>query len=120
MDWKRTRFQISKEYVNDKGVSLLGSPFSSFLKLSDGLEHEPSHLAFKLQSLGNMIVAKKYEIANLVHNDRMAAVVVMSEEERRQYEQIEQHIIDIRANFINLFGEALIDHLDKQKSPLIK
>ena len=69
----------------------------------------------KLQSLGNMIVEKKYEIANLVHNDRMAAVV-MSEEERRQYEQIEQHIIDIRANFINLFGEALIDQLDKQKA----
>jgi rsbT co-antagonist protein RsbR len=72
----------------------------------------------KLQSLGNMIVEKKYEIANLVHNDRMAAVV-MSEEERRQYEQIEQHIIDIRANFITLFGEALIEQLDKQR-PLIK
>lgn len=69
----------------------------------------------KLHSLGKMIVEKKYEIANLVHNDRMAAVV-MSEEERRQYEQIEQHIIDIRANFIKLFGEALIDQLDKQKS----
>ena len=69
----------------------------------------------RAQSLGNMIVEKKYEIANLVHNDRMAAVV-MSEKERRQYEQIEQHIIDIRANFINLFGEALIDQLDKQKA----
>jgi rsbT co-antagonist protein RsbR len=69
----------------------------------------------KLLSLGKMIVEKKYEIANLVHIDRMAAVV-MSEEERRQYEQIEEHIIEIRANFIKLFGEALIEHLDKQKA----
>lgn len=68
-----------------------------------------------LQSLGKMIIEKKYEIANSVHNDRMAPVV-MTEDEKRQFEQIEQSIIDIRANFISLFGEALIDHLDPQKA----
>ncbi|MDX1806013.1 MAG: STAS domain-containing protein [Paenisporosarcina sp.] len=68
-----------------------------------------------LQSLGKMIVEKKVEIANAVHTDRMGPVV-MTEEERQQFEQIEQHIIDIRANFISLFGEALIDHLDQQKA----
>lgn len=68
-----------------------------------------------LHSLGRMIVDKKYEIANAVHTDRMGPVV-MTEEEKQQFEQIEQHIIDIRANFISLFGEALIDHLDQQKA----
>ncbi|MGB2994221.1 MAG: STAS domain-containing protein [Paenisporosarcina sp.] len=68
-----------------------------------------------LHSLGRMIVDEKYEIANAVHTDRMGPVV-MTEEEKRQFEQIEQSIIDIRANFISLFGEALIDHLDQQKA----
>lgn len=68
-----------------------------------------------LQSLGKMIVEKKYEIANAVHIDRMAPVV-MTEDQKRQFERIEQSIIDIRANFISLFGEALIDHLDQQKA----
>jgi len=68
-----------------------------------------------LQLLGRMIVEKKYEIANGVHIDRMAPVV-MTVDEKRQFEQIEQSIIDIRANFISLFGEALIDHLDQQKA----
>lgn len=68
-----------------------------------------------LQSLGRMIVEKKYEIANAVHIDRMAPVI-MTEEERRNFEQIEQSIIDIRANFISLFGDALINYEDQQKA----
>jgi rsbT co-antagonist protein RsbR len=68
-----------------------------------------------LQLLGEKILKDKYEIAQLVHNDRMAQVT-MTPEENRQFKEIEQHIIDIRANFVGLFGEALVDHLDIPKN----
>src|SRR4051794_22059604 len=49
-----------------------------------------------------------------IHTNRLANVP-MTEEEKRNFKKIEQQIIDIRANFIKLFGEALIYHQDKQR-----
>ncbi|OIK10661.1 STAS domain-containing protein [Bacillus sp. MUM 13] len=68
-----------------------------------------------LKLLGEMILEKKDEIAHNVHSDRMSGVQ-MSENEKREFQQIEAHILEIRANFIGLFGEALIEHMDKERT----
>ncbi|WML50069.1 STAS domain-containing protein [Neobacillus sp. PS3-34] len=65
--------------------------------------------------LGEMILEKKYEIAQALHEDRLSGVQ-MTEQEKRDFKKLEAHIIDIRANFIGLFGEALIEHTDQQKT----
>jgi rsbT co-antagonist protein RsbR len=44
------------------------------------------------------------------------AGVPMSEEETRNFKRIEPKILELRAEFLTLFGEALVDHDDKQKS----
>ncbi|MBM7694094.1 rsbT co-antagonist protein RsbR [Peribacillus deserti] len=69
----------------------------------------------ELKLLGEMILEKKYEIAQTIHSDRLSETK-MSESEKREFQQIEAHILDIRANFISLFGEALIEHVDKEKA----
>ncbi|PLT27533.1 STAS domain-containing protein [Peribacillus deserti] len=69
----------------------------------------------ELQLLGELILEKKYEIAQTIHKDRLSDLS-MSEAEKREFQQIEAHILDIRANFISLFGEALVDHVDKKKA----
>ncbi|MBM7692475.1 rsbT co-antagonist protein RsbR [Peribacillus deserti] len=69
----------------------------------------------ELQTLGEFIIEKKHEIARTVHSDRMAGVP-MTEQEKREFQQLEPHIMEIRMNFISLFGEALIGHEDKEKS----
>ncbi|WP_421380869.1 STAS domain-containing protein [Bacillus salacetis] len=69
----------------------------------------------ELQALGNMLLNKKHDIANEIHRDRMAGVP-MTEEEKQNFDRIEPKILELRAEFLSLFGEALIDHEDKQKS----
>jgi rsbT co-antagonist protein RsbR len=69
----------------------------------------------ELQLLGEMIIKKKSAIAKEVHTDRMAGVP-MTEEERIELKKFEPSLLETRANFIQLFGEALIDHSDKEKS----
>ncbi|WP_342605623.1 STAS domain-containing protein [Peribacillus sp. FSL E2-0159] len=69
----------------------------------------------ELIMLGEMIIKKKHVIAHTVHTDRMAGIT-MTEQEKREFRLIEAHILDIRANFISLFGEALIEHTDNEKA----
>jgi rsbT co-antagonist protein RsbR len=69
----------------------------------------------ELQLLGEMIISKKSDIAREVHTDRMAGVK-MTEEEKVEFKKYEPNILETRANFIKLFGEALIDHLNEEKN----
>ncbi|MGE7760282.1 STAS domain-containing protein [Peribacillus sp. NPDC097895] len=69
----------------------------------------------ELIMLGKMIIEKKHEIAHTVHTDRMAGIQ-MTEQEKKEFQQIEAHILDIRGNLISLFGESLIEHADNEKS----
>ncbi|WP_121614170.1 STAS domain-containing protein [Mesobacillus foraminis] len=67
-----------------------------------------------LKLLGQILISKKAEIAHEVHKDRLAGIP-MTESQKRDFKSEEQNLLDIRANFISLFGQALIDHQDKQK-----
>lgn len=58
----------------------------------------------ELSYLGEVIVKKKYEIARVVHDTRL---IGLSEEELREVKKVENEIINIRANFIELFGDVL-------------
>ncbi|MBH0175747.1 STAS domain-containing protein [Fictibacillus sp. 23RED33] len=62
----------------------------------------------EIELLGEIILNRKHEIAEQVHSDRMAEVV-LTEQERREFELIEPKIMELRASFITLFGEALVD-----------
>lgn len=68
----------------------------------------------ELQLLGEAIINKKYQIAKDVHEDRFSAAV-LTEAEKYEWKKIEPKIIEIRANFIGLFGEALVEHENKDK-----
>jgi rsbT co-antagonist protein RsbR len=70
---------------------------------------------FELQQLGEMIVNKKHDIAKAVHEDRYSDVV-FTEAQKHELKRIEGQILDVRANFISLFGEALMDHEDQEKN----
>jgi rsbT co-antagonist protein RsbR len=68
-----------------------------------------------LKLLGEAIIKNKDNIAQEVHKERMAQIT-MTAEEIKQFKVIEPQIMKIRSNFVGLFGEALIDYLDKQKT----
>ncbi|HWO98238.1 MAG TPA: STAS domain-containing protein [Bacillus sp. (in: firmicutes)] len=68
------------------------------------MEHE-----FSL--LGEKILEKKFDIARRVHEQRMFE---MSVEQKQLLSQLEEkELINIRANFVGLFGQALIDRSNK-------
>lgn len=69
----------------------------------------------ELQALGEAIVSRKYEIAKAVHEDRYSEAV-LTEAQKYDLGKIEQQILEIRANFIELFGQALIEHDDQEKA----
>lgn len=68
----------------------------------------------ELKLLGEAIVKKKHEIAKAVHEDRYSAAQ-LTEAQKHDLKKIEGQILEIRANFISLFGQALIEHGEKQK-----
>ncbi|WP_409251775.1 STAS domain-containing protein [Bacillus sp. SCS-153A] len=69
----------------------------------------------ELQAIGNMILEKKHVIAREVHRDRLDGVE-RPEAILRNFEELEPKVLEIRAEFISLFGNALINHHDKQKA----
>jgi rsbT co-antagonist protein RsbR len=69
----------------------------------------------ELQALGEAIVSRKHEIAKAVHEDRYADSV-LTEAQKYDLGKIEQQILEIRADFIALFGQALIEHEDQEKA----
>ncbi|WP_409305559.1 STAS domain-containing protein [Peribacillus sp. SCS-155] len=70
----------------------------------------------ELYFLGQKILDKKYEIASKVHEIRLSEA---SEEQRLLISKLrpkEEEIIEIRANFVALFGDVLVHGVDKQKA----
>lgn len=72
----------------------------------------------ELQLLGEMIVNKKFDIAKSVHEDRLNGVS-MAQIENMGLLKITKDIIEVRAELIGLFGEALLNHTN-QKAGLEK
>jgi len=64
----------------------------------------------ELSYLGEVIVKKKNEIARTVHDTRLIGA---SEADLLKVKKVENEIIAIRANFIELFGEALKNSSEK-------
>jgi rsbT co-antagonist protein RsbR len=64
-----------------------------------------------LRLVGEKIIERKYEIAKKVHNDRLAGI---SDQQKAELAPVEEAIIQIRADFISLFGETLHQGLDKK------
>ncbi|WP_026695552.1 STAS domain-containing protein [Peribacillus kribbensis] len=69
----------------------------------------------ELQLIGDVIIQKKEEIAQIIHQKRMSGVV-LTEQEEREFNRIENTIMEIRQNFITLFGEALIHNMDEERA----
>ncbi|WP_043932920.1 STAS domain-containing protein [Bacillus sp. EB01] len=69
----------------------------------------------QLTILGETIINKKYDIAKEVHDTRFSGLD-LTPEQKREFQKIEQQIMDIRADFIEIFGKALIDYNDEQLS----
>jgi rsbT co-antagonist protein RsbR len=65
----------------------------------------------ELQALGEAIISRKNQIAKSVHEDRYSDRV-LTEAQKYDFGKIEQQILEVRANFVGLFGEALIEHED--------
>ncbi|MFL0574621.1 STAS domain-containing protein [Priestia megaterium] len=64
-----------------------------------------------LHFLGEKIIEKKYEIAHKVHTNRMIDL-----KQTRNFNLTNEKIIEMRANFINNFGEAIMLNLDQNTS----
>jgi rsbT co-antagonist protein RsbR len=64
----------------------------------------------ELRLLGEIVLEKKFEIAKNVHEDR---IVGLTEEELYQLKQVEEELINIRADFIRILAEGLRDHEDQ-------
>ncbi|WEG12449.1 STAS domain-containing protein [Pullulanibacillus sp. KACC 23026] len=65
----------------------------------------------ELLLLGEMILKRKYELAKEVHSSRLSKVR-LTEFQKQQLDKFEPYILEIRANFIGLFGEAIVNQLD--------
>ncbi len=68
----------------------------------------------ELQTLGEAIISRKHQIAKSVHEDRYSDAV-LTEAQKYDLGKIEQQILEVRANFVELFGEALIEHEDPKR-----
>lgn len=69
----------------------------------------------ELKLLGDMIKDKKYDIAQKVHEDRLKGVSV-AELEKLGLNRLGKDVIEIRAEFISLFGEVLSGQPDENSS----
>ncbi|MDH2363863.1 STAS domain-containing protein [Priestia megaterium] len=62
-----------------------------------------------LHFLGDKILEKKYEIAKMVHTNRIADL-----KETKDVNLTNEEIIELRANFISYFGQALMSKTDQK------
>ena len=69
----------------------------------------------ELHQLGEIIINRKHELAERIHIERMAGVL-MTQSQKEEFQKIEPQILSMRAAFISLFGEALINNLDLSSS----
>jgi rsbT co-antagonist protein RsbR len=68
----------------------------------------------ELRILGETILEARYDIAKKVHDIRLSEATEAQKQLVSQLE--EQEVINIRANFVALFGEALVKSVDKEKA----
>ncbi|WP_322114336.1 STAS domain-containing protein [Fictibacillus sp. KU28468] len=68
-----------------------------------------------IQMLGELLIKRRHKIAESVHADRMEGVA-MTQAEKNEFQKIEPRIMEIRAEFITLFGEALTEHDNRNKT----
>lgn len=64
----------------------------------------------EIQFLGKTIIERTKALAEEIHNERLAGI---SEIEREQLAFVEAEILRMRAEFIQLFGEALLNYFDE-------
>ncbi|MCT9852283.1 hypothetical protein P2R64_30740 [Priestia megaterium] len=62
-----------------------------------------------LHFLGEKILEKKYEIAKMVHTNRLADL-----KEVKDINLTNEEIIELRATFISYFGQALMEKNDQK------
>ncbi|WP_409271669.1 STAS domain-containing protein [Neobacillus sp. SCS-31] len=76
----------------------------------------------RLVLLGETIVNNKHDIAREVHTSRFAGIQLpeLTAEQKREFQKIEQQIMQVRADFIEIFGRALIDNNDEQSINRVK
>ncbi|MCA1009125.1 STAS domain-containing protein [Halobacillus halophilus] len=67
------------------------------------------------QLIGELILQHKNKIAQQIHDERMAQVQ-MTSAQNLDFQKIEQHVIDTRVKFIQIFGESLAEQLDSHTS----
>ncbi|RJS61888.1 STAS domain-containing protein [Bacillus sp. PK3_68] len=64
----------------------------------------------EIQFLGKTVIERTKALAEEIHNERLAGI---SEIEREQLAFVEAEILRMRAEFIQLFGEALLNSFDE-------
>ncbi|WP_409290581.1 STAS domain-containing protein [Peribacillus sp. SCS-37] len=67
------------------------------------------------KQFGRMIIDKKEEIAGTIHSAAMAGVT-LTEQEMQEFSMIEGRILELRAEFVSLFGEALMEFQAPEKA----
>ncbi|WP_335871532.1 STAS domain-containing protein [Bacillus sp. 2205SS5-2] len=67
----------------------------------------------ELTYLGEHIIQTKFEIARKVHESR---IVFLSKEQLAQLRHVEDEVINIRAQFIGMFGEILRDQENEEQA----
>ncbi|WP_046174928.1 STAS domain-containing protein [Domibacillus indicus] len=68
----------------------------------------------ELQLLGDIIIEKKREIAQLIHEKRMSGVM-LTEQQKKELQRLEPTIMDMRIQFIELLGAGITEQSGSQK-----
>ena len=73
----------------------------------------------QLRIIGEGIINKRFEIAKEVHLTRLSGLPI-TEEQIRELQKIEPQILNIRAEFIGIFGQALINYNEQTTIARVK
>jgi len=73
----------------------------------------------QLRIIGESIINKRLEIAKEVHLTRLSGLPI-TEEQIRKLQKIEPQILNIRAEFIGIFGQALINDNEQSTNARLK
>ncbi|WP_160725798.1 STAS domain-containing protein [Bacillus sp. USDA818B3_A] len=73
----------------------------------------------QLRFLGDSIINNRLEIAKEIHETRLSGIPI-TEEQKKEFQKIEQQILSIRAEFIRIFGQALINYNEQTTTARVK
>jgi len=73
----------------------------------------------QLRIIGEGIINKRFEIAKEVHLTRLSGLPI-TEEQIRELQKIEPQLLNIRAEFIGIFGQALINYNEQTTIARVK